>query len=117
MKKLMIIAAFFMANVAFTNSGVGEPEKILLNDSSQSEVQFNIESIHSNTLKVSVKGVQENFTSLSLIDQRGKTIFYQFVKTNNDSFEIDLADLLEGKYYVKLNMDNEIRMKIVMIEK
>jgi plastocyanin len=115
MKKLMIIAAVLMGNIAFSYSEAGEPINKVTIDSSENEIHFNIESTNSNLLNVWVKGVEEDFTSIALIDQRGKTLYYQYVKTDNDTFEINLEDLAPGKYYVKLNMDSEIRMKTVII--
>lgn len=116
MKKLTIIAALLIGNIAMSYSGVGEPVRNITVDSSKSEIQFDIESNHSNKLNVLVKGSVENFTSIALIDQRGKSIYYAYVKTNNETFEIDLSGLLPGKYYVKLNTDSEIRMKTLIIE-
>ncbi|HZH87210.1 MAG TPA: T9SS type A sorting domain-containing protein [Brumimicrobium sp.] len=120
MKKLMIIAAMFMTNVAFTNANIGEPVKTISHDSSSTKIKFEVERINSNQINVWVEGVEGlegDFTSVSLIDQRGKSMFYQFIQTNDDHFSIDLTELSEGKYYVKLNMGNEIRMKVILIEK
>ncbi|RYM32948.1 T9SS type A sorting domain-containing protein [Brumimicrobium glaciale] len=117
MKKLTIIAALLIGNIAMSYSGVGEPTKNILVDSSKSEIQFDIESNKSNVLTVLVKGVEENFTSIALIDQRGKSIYYAYVKTNSETFQIDLSELTPGKYYVKLNTDSEIRMKTLIVER
>ncbi|WP_299203758.1 T9SS type A sorting domain-containing protein [Brumimicrobium sp.] len=117
MKKLMIIATMFIANAAFTNNEIGEPQKVLTHDSVNNNVQFEVEKINSNLLNVWVEGAEGNFVSISLIDQRGKSIFYQFVESQKNHFSIDLANLSEGKYYVKLNMGSEIRMKVVMVQK
>jgi|SRR5690554_6152879 len=117
MKKLTIIAAMLIGNIAMSYSGVGEPMKTITVDSSKSEIQFDIESNQSNILKVFVKGVQEDFTSIALIDLRGKSIYYSYVKTSNEIFQIDLSNLTPGKYYVKLNTDSEIRMKTLIVEK
>ncbi len=117
MKKLTIIAAILIGNIAMSYSNVGEPVKNIIVDSSKSEIQFDIESNQSNVLSVFVKGVEESFTSIALIDQRGKSIYYAYVETNNEVFEINLTDLAPGKYYVKLNTDSEIRMKTIIVER
>ncbi|PWH86520.1 T9SS type A sorting domain-containing protein [Brumimicrobium oceani] len=116
MKKLTIIAAMLIANIAMSYSGEGEPLRKTTIDSSKSEIVFNIQIIQADKLGVLVKGVDESFTSIALIDPRGKSIYYSYVKTDNESFEIDLKGLSPGKYYVKLNTDAEIRMKTLIVE-
>ncbi|WP_159038519.1 T9SS type A sorting domain-containing protein [Brumimicrobium mesophilum] len=116
MKKTIMIAAMFIGNIAISYSGIGEPVKTVTVDTSKSEVQFNVDAPQSNILNVSVQGVEESFTSIALIDQRGKSIYYAFVKTDNEKFEINLSELDPGKYYVKLNMDSEIRMKTIIVQ-
>src|SRR5690554_3821966 len=117
MKKLMIIAGMFIGNAAFTNNEIGEPQKVVTHDSVNNSVQFEVEKINSNFLNLWVERAEANFVSISFIDQREKSIFYQFVQSQKHHFSIDLANLSEGKYYVKLNMGSEIRMKVVMVQK
>lgn len=117
MKKLTIIAALLMGNIAMSYSGVGEPIKDVTVDSSKSEIQFDINTSQPNVLNVYVQGIEEDFTSIALIDQRGKSIYYAYVKSNSEKFEINLSELSPGKYYVKLNMDSEIRMKTLIVER
>ena len=116
MKKLTIIAALLIGNIAMSNSDVGEPIKTISVDSSKSTIQFEIESTQNNLLNVIIKGVETNFTSIALIDQRGKSFYYAYVESNNEKFEINLSKLTPGKYYVKLNTDSEIRMKTLIVE-
>jgi len=114
----MIIAAMLMTNFAFSNQEVGESKGTSSDDSvTYASVQFNIERADVEFLDVWVEGVEGDFNSISLIDQRGKSIFYQFVQTHDNHFKIDLTNLSNGKYYVKLNMGSEIRMKAILIEK
>lgn len=117
MRKLTIIAAMLIGNIAMSYSGVGEPIKNISMDSSKNNVRFEMETVNTNVLNVFVQGVEESFTSIALIDHRGKSIYYAYVKTNTEMFEIDLAGLSPGKYYVKLNMDSEIRMKTLIVER
>ena len=112
----MMITALFLGNIAICYSGLGEPVKTITIDSSKSDIQFDVDASNSNTLNVSVQGVEENFTSIALIDQRGKSIYYAYVESNNENFEINLSELTPGKYYVKLNMDSEIRMKTIIVQ-
>jgi hypothetical protein len=117
MKKLTIIAAMLIGNIAMSFSGVGDPVKTITVDSSKSEIKFEIEASQPNLLSVLVQGVEESFTSIALIDQRGKSFYYAYVNSNNEIFEISLTDLTPGKYYVKLNTDSEIRMKTLIVER
>ncbi|RFC53419.1 T9SS type A sorting domain-containing protein [Brumimicrobium aurantiacum] len=116
MKKLTIIAAMLIGSIGVSMSGVGEPVKTITVDSSKSEIKFDVNASKAQILNVSVQGVEEDFTSIALIDQRGKSIFYSFVKSDNETFEINLKNLTPGKYYVKLNMDSEIRMKTLIVQ-
>lgn len=117
MKKLTIIAAMLIGNIAMSYSGVGEPIRNITVDSSKSEIQFEVDASKENVLSVYVQGVEKSFTSLAIIDQRGKSIYYAYVKSNSETFQINLSELTPGKYYVKLNMDSEIRMKTLIVER
>lgn len=116
MKKLVLSVAILMGAWHPSMAGEGDKVKVVTNDTTSSNVLFNVQTSNSDNLVVDVHGVLGDMPSISLIDRKGETKYFTFLNAPTTHVEIDLTDVQPGMYYVKLNMDSEIRMKLVVIE-
>jgi hypothetical protein len=116
MKKIMLTVAIVASSLSISFGGEGDKVKVVSNDTTSSKVVFDVTSDNSNILYVDLKGVLSELSSISLIDRNGETLYYNFVQSPIEHLEIDLTSIKPGMYYVKLNMDSEIRMKLVVID-
>ncbi|MGM0479970.1 MAG: hypothetical protein ACQERC_12185 [Bacteroidota bacterium] len=117
MKKLMFSAALLMSSLTISYGGEGDKIRLVKNDTSNATVVFNIRQIDQQKLSAFVDGVTSDMASISLMNCKGETLRFAFVDQERKQYELDLSDLETGRYYVKLNMDSEIRMKLVVVEK
>lgn len=62
-------------------------------------------------LTVSVIGQLEEYSSVSVTNNRGSEFHFSFVESGASSIEFNVKDLNPGSYYVVLNTGEEIRMK------
>lgn len=115
MKKSIVLIAFLVSSLSVTYGGEGDKIKVLTNDSTSKELVFNVSSERTGSLEIDLSGVQDSLASISLVNQRGSAIFYEFVKENQTHFSFDLSKVKPGRYYVKLNANNEIRMKLIVV--
>lgn len=115
MKKIMFGLSIFLFTPIFPFAGEGNKITVLSTEETDS-VQFQLNVIDNSNLHVSLAGVYEDLASISVVDMRGKTLFYKFVDHNRMELDIDLSGYEKGAYYVKLNLNSEIRMKIIRVE-
>lgn len=113
----MFTVAILLSSLSISFGGEGDKVKVVANDTTSSQVIFDVHANSSNVIGVDLAGISAEMASLSLIDQNGQTLFYDFVRSSEDHFEIDLSLIKPGIYYVKLNLDSEIRMKLVVVDK
>lgn len=100
---------------SFAISGEGKRTVIIYADSSE-DVVFTISSEFDNQLHVYVEGNFDKTASLSVVTNRGKSVFYSFIEDYSREFDIDLSNLDNGIYYVKLEFNGEIRLKTIVIK-
>lgn len=116
MKKIIVSIAFLMGTLSISYGGEGEKIRVLSKDSTSNELVFNINSQKLSQVHINLSGVQDSLASISLVNQRGAAIYYEFVKDGKTDYNFDLSDVKPGVYYVKLNANNEIRMKMIVVE-
>gem|GEM_PF-1678969 len=116
MKKMFLIGALMMSSLSISFGGEGDKIKVVSSDTTSSKVIFDVHSNGNNVVAVDLSGVTSEMASISLIDQKGESIYYHFVDGENEHVEIDLQNVKPGLYYVKLNLDSEIRMKLVVVD-
>lgn len=112
----MLSIAILMVGLQPGKAGEGDKVKVVSNDTTSSQVLFNVSALDANRLLVEVMGVSVDLASVSLMDRKGETKFFTFLSSSSENIEISLDDVEPGIYYVKLNMDSEIRMKLVVVE-
>lgn len=112
----MLSIAILMVGLQPTIAGEGDKVKVVSNDTTSSQVLFNVSALDASRLLVEVMGVSVDLASISLMDRKGETKFFTFLSSSSENIEISLDDVEPGIYYVKLNMDSEIRMKLVVVE-
>lgn len=117
MKKVILAVAVLMSSLTVSFGGEGDKVKVVSNDTTSSKVIFDVHSNEANDLLIDLAGISSEMASVSLIDQKGESLFYNFVNSSEEHIEIDLTGVKPGIYYVKLNMDSEIRMKLVVVDK
>jgi len=117
MKKLMFSVALLMSSLTISYGGEGDKIRLVQNDTSNATVVFDIRQIDQQKLAAFIEGVEGDMASVSLMNCKGETLRFTFVEQSKKKYEIDLSGLATGRYYVKLNMDSEIRMKLVVVEK
>jgi hypothetical protein len=116
MKKIIVSIAFLMGTLSISYGGEGEKIRVLSKDSTSNELVFNVNAEKLGYVSVDLSGVQDSLASISLVNLRGGAIFYEFVKDSKINYNFDLSDVKSGMYYVKLNANNEIRMKMIIVE-
>lgn len=116
MKKIIVSIAFLMGTLSISYGGEGEKIKVLSKDSTSNELVFKVKAKESGLLDINLSGVQDSLASISLVNLRGAAVYYEFVKVEITDYSFDLSNLKPGKYYVKLNANNEIRMKLIVVE-
>jgi YbbR domain-containing protein len=115
MKKMMLTFIYALMISTYSISGEGNKTIVIYADSSE-DVVFTISSEFENQLHVFIKGQFDESASLSVITARGKSVFYEFVDGYTREFDIDLSNLENGVYYVKLEFNGEIRLKTIVIK-
>lgn len=115
MKKVMFGLSILLLTPIFPFAGEGNKITVLSTEEVDS-VRFQLNVSDNTNLHVSLAGVYEDLASISVIDMRGKTLFYKFIDNNNMELDIDLSGFEKGAYYVKLNLNSEIRMKVIRVE-
>ncbi|MEX1193104.1 MAG: T9SS type A sorting domain-containing protein [Brumimicrobium sp.] len=116
MKKIIVAVAFLMGTFTISYGGEGDKVKVLSKDSSNTALVFNVKASSNETIQVDLYGITDELASISLINQRGSALFYEFVKPGASSVDINLDNVKPGTYYVKLNLNNEIRLKTIIVE-
>lgn len=116
MKKIIVSIAFLMGTLTISYGGEGDKIKVLSKDTTSNELVFDVESEKVNQVKISLSGVHDDLASISLVNQRGGAIYYEFIQDDKTDYSFDLSDVKPGMYYVKLNANNEIRMKMIVVE-
>ncbi|PKR80570.1 hypothetical protein CW751_09355 [Brumimicrobium salinarum] len=114
MKKMILVAAFISALNASSQDNVRNIE-LQQQEYHFNTVSFEVHQLENNLIEVNVWGVENDLSSIAIINQRGKTLIYKYVDSENKKYEFELDNLKPGKYFVKLHMDNEIRMKSIFI--
>jgi len=115
MKKIIVSIAFLMGTLAISYGGEGEKIRVLSKDSTSNELVFNVKSEKLSKVNIKLSGIQDSLASISLVNQRGAAIYYEFVKEGKTDYSFDLSDVKPGMYYVKLNTNNEIRMRLIVV--
>lgn len=116
MKKSIVLIAFLISSLTVSYGGEGDKIKVLAKDSTSKELVFNVSSENVSSVDINLSGVEDSLGSISLVNQRGSAVFYEFVKMNKTNYSFDLSGVKPGMYYVKLNANNEIRMKMIIVE-
>ena len=116
MKKIIVSIAFLMGTLSISYGGEGDKIKVLSKDTTGNELVFDVESTNVNQVDINLSGVHDDLASISLVNQRGSAIYYEFVQDNKTNYSFDLSKVKPGMYYVKLNANNEIRMKMIVVE-
>ena len=88
----------------------------ILHADSTEKVVFDVKMQNDSTISVQIQGINDDFASVSLITQRGQSLFYEFVGSESSNHMIDTKDIDSGTYYLKLHFDGEIRLKTVIIK-
>jgi hypothetical protein len=115
MKKMMLTVAMMILSLSMSFSGEGEKVRVISTSTSSVIVVFDVSSNGKDKLFVDLKGISGELPSVSLIGQNGQTFLYKFIEHTSDHLEFDLTAIEPGAYYVKLNMESEIRMKMIVI--
>lgn len=111
------MSVFLLMSVfSISFGGEGDKIRVISPDTVKAEIGFEIRAEEDQTLHINLTGITDEFASISLVDQRGSALIYQFVKEQNASFDFQLRNINPGIYYVKLNLGSEIRLKMVVIE-
>ena len=101
MKKVMFGLSILLFTPVFPYAGEGNKITVLSSEEVDS-VRFQLNVMENSNLHVSLAGVYEELASISVVDMRGKTLFYKFVDNSNMELDIDLSGFEKGAYYVKL---------------
>lgn len=116
MKKIIVSIAFLMGTLSISYGGEGEKIRVLSKDSTSNELVFNVNSEKLSKVNINLSGVQDELASISLVNQRGAAVYYEFIQKDKVEYSFDLSNVKPGKYYVKLNTNNEIRMRLIVVE-
>lgn len=116
MKKIIVSVAFLMGTLTISYGGEGDKIKVLSKDTTSNELVFDVESKNVNQVNINLSGVHDELASISLVNQRGGAIYYEFIQDSKTDYSFDLSNVKPGMYYVKLNANNEIRMKMIVVE-
>lgn len=116
MKKIIVSVAFLMGTLTTSYGGEGDKIKVLSKDTTNNELVFDVESKNVNQVNINLSGVHDDLASISLVNQRGGAIYYEFIQDDKTDYSFDLSNVKPGMYYVKLNANNEIRMKMIVVE-
>jgi hypothetical protein len=116
---LLIGATSFSRAMALTeNRSKGEKELAKKGDSSEVvELKFEMSlDVLRDVLTVELDGTFDQYSSVSVTNNRGSEYFFEFVKNGSNKLYFDLTKLEKGSYYLVLNTDKEIRIKRFVIE-
>lgn len=117
-KLLSVMIVFFSISQIFAFP-LGEKEKTTTKKEDSSEVietKFNMAlDENSGILSVDVAGSFDEYTSVSVTNNRGSEYFFQFVENGSNQLTFDLSKMEKGSYFLVLNTNNEIRIKRFLI--
>lgn len=116
MKKMIVSIAFLMGTLTISYGGEGDKIRVLSKDSTSNELVFKVNTEKLSLVNIHLNGVQDSLASISLVNQRGAAVYYEFVQEGKTDYSFDLTNVKPGKYYVKLNANNEIRMRLIVVE-
>ncbi|TNF48881.1 MAG: T9SS type A sorting domain-containing protein [Bacteroidetes bacterium] len=60
---------------------------------------------------VDIEGDFEELSSVSLANNRGSDILFNFIEGSEGNYKFDVSNLKSGSYFIILNTGEEIRMK------
>jgi hypothetical protein len=116
MKKIIVSIALLMGTLTNAYGGEGNKIKVLSKDSTGNELVFTVNAEKLSQVNINLHGVHDSLASISLVNKRGGAIYYEFIQDEKTDYSFDLTDVEPGIYYVKLNANNEIRMKMIVVE-
>lgn len=116
MKKIIVSIAFLMGTLTISYGGEGDKIKVLSKDTTSNELVFTVNAEKLGQVNINLIGVHDSLASISLVNQRGGALYYEFIQDDKTDYSFDLSDVKPGMYYVKLNANNEIRMKMIIVE-
>lgn len=112
MKKTILTIALVITGLSYANNNPSDEKKS--KDSISTNVESNFKLNYSNSdklLKVEISGNNDSTASVSITNQRGSSILFSLVDTNNKEVEFDLTKLEKGSYNVMYITNQEIRIK------
>lgn len=116
MKKSIVLISFLVSSLSVSYGGEGDKIKVLAKDTTSEKLVFSVSSENVTSVDISLSGIEDSLASISLVNQRGSAIYYEFINMNKMNYSFDLSNVKPGMYYVKLNANNEIRMKLIIVE-
>jgi hypothetical protein len=106
-----------------TASPIGEKEKGINKETKKDDTSEVIETHFemeldplSGVLTVDVDGKFDQYSSVSVTNNRGSEYFFQFVENGSNQLTFNLTELEKGSYFLVLNTNNEIRIKRFLID-
>lgn len=113
-KMFALLSACLIAVSAFcTVDPTSDTTKSAKEDTTDAtEAIFNVSFSQENgTIVVRVRGEFDEFSSVSITNNRGSEYQFSFIQNGSNEIVFNVNDLKPGSYYVVLNTNQEIRMK------
>lgn len=115
MKTLRSIIVAFAVVFNAINAMAEEPAfKTGKNASPEIKKEQKFEMIYdtlSQAVYVDIEGEFQELSSVSLANNRGSDILFNFIEGSEGKYEFDVSNLKSGSYFIILNTGEEIRMK------
>ena len=114
---LMAVITFFHSPAFANNPTNNEKEPVRKGDSSEvveTRFEMSLDELK-DVLTVELNGSFDQYSSVSVTNNRGSEFYFTFVQNGNNTLTFDLTTLEKGSYFLVLNTDKEIRIKRFVI--
>lgn len=105
-------------SLALTNNSLNNGKEPIKKSDSSEETEVKFEMVIDDlqdVLMVELDGTFDQYSSVSVTNNRGSEFYFQFVNDGSNKLTFDLTKLEKGSYYLVLNTDKEIRIKRFVI--
>jgi hypothetical protein len=105
----LLIACFLLPTFSFSCEILSDTDSTNLKNVEERVLIFKM-NCQNNLLTVNIDGPIQDLATLSITNQNGTELMFQFIQKENKTVEIDIEKLTAGDYFLILNNGQEIRI-------
>lgn len=105
----LLIACFLLPTFSFSCEILSDTDSTNLKNVEERVLIFKM-NCQNNLLTVNIDGPIQDLATLSVTNQNGTELIFQFVTSDDKELEINIENLALGSYFLILNNGQEIRI-------